>query len=368
MILFRGNDVAGSIADTSLLLLPGSNVVISLLTHQRLLKNFVFDLEFANSLYTEDNRLTGDPGMTPLPLVSKLIVNNISTSGSNAIDASFGYDSRPFDLKVRFRQIDPGFRSMGTYYMQNNIRNITVEPSLTLSKERYVISGSLGFQRDNLKETLAHQTNRTIGSVRVSANPLKWYRADLNYSNYDINQTSGINPLDPLSTINRISQTTSSISLMQNFSLTGKTIMQNLLVTVNDQAMTDHVNNTGNSFRTLVAMGSYIIGYLPLKLNLSLTWSYSSVDMPVTQNTIYGPAASLSASMLKGRLSMAMTGSRFANYIDDNLYNHITTATLTASYKITKKHLVRSRFYMNQGTGTSAYTETKGEFGYGFIF
>ena len=368
MVLFRGNDVAGSIADTSLLLLPGSNTVMSLITHQRFLKNFVFDLEFANSLYTEDNRLTGDPGITPIPLVRKLIVNNISTTSSNVIDASFGYDTKPFDMKVRFRQIDPGFRSMGTYYMQNNVRNITIEPSLNLAKDKYIISGSLGFQRDNLKETLAHQTNRTIGSVRVSANPIKWYRADLNFSNYDIDQTSGINPLDPLNTINRISQTTSSISLMQNFSLIGKTTVQNLVVTVNDQVMTDHVNDTGNSFKTLVAMGSYVIGYLPLKMNLSLTYSYSSFDMPSSENTIHGPAGSLSASMLKGRLSMAMAGSRFANYIDNSLYSHITSATLSTTYKITKKHIVRARLYINKSNGTSSYTETKGEFGYGFLF
>ncbi|MBE0667665.1 MAG: hypothetical protein IH593_08320, partial [Bacteroidales bacterium] len=203
MVLFRGNDVTGSLADSSQLLLPGSNTVISLITHQKLYKSFVFDLEFANSIYTEDNRLSGEPGVTLVPVISKLIINNLSTTSSNAIDASFGYDSKPFDLKIRFRQLDPGFRSMGTYFMQNNIRNITLEPLVSLSKDKYVIAGSLGFQRDNIKESLAHQTNRTIGSVRVSANPLKWYRADLNFSNYDIDQTSGLNPLDPQNTLNR---------------------------------------------------------------------------------------------------------------------------------------------------------------------
>jgi len=368
MVLFRGTDVTGSLADSSQILLPGSNTVISLITHQKLFKSFIFDLEFANSIYTEDNRLSGEPGVTLLPLVSKLIINNMSTTSSNAIDASFGYDSKPFDLKLRFRQLDPGFRSMGTYFMQNNVRNITIEPLVSLSQGKYIFSGSLGFQRDNLKESLAHQTNRTIGSVRVSANPISWYRADANYSNYDIDQTSGINPLDPQSTLNRISQTTSSISLVQNFSLTGKVLSQNLMVTVNNQVMSDHVNNNGNSYKTLVAMGSYVIGYMPLKVNLALTYSYSSFDMPVSENTLHGPAASLSASLLKGKISMALTGSRFSNIIDKNLYGHITAGTLSTTCKITKKHLFRARFYINKSTGTSSYTETKGELGYGFIF
>ncbi len=368
VIIFRGTDVAGSIADTSQLLLPGSNTVISFLTHQKLLKDFVFDLEFANSIYTEDKRLDGEPGITLLPLINKLIETNISTISSNAIDASFGYDTKPFDLKVRFRQIDPGFRSMGTYFMQSNVRNITIEPSVSLAADKYVIAGSLGFQRDNLKESLAHQTNRTIGSVRVSANPVKWYRADINFSNYDIDQKAGLNPLDPLSTINQISQTTSNISLIQNLSFNSKSLSQNVMLTLNDQVMTDHVSNTGNTYKTLVAMGSYIIGYIPLKINMALTYSYSTFDMPSMVSTFHGPAATLSASLLKSRISIAVAGSRLSNILDNNLSGHITSGSFSTTFKITKMHMVRARLYVNNSTGTNSYTETKGEFGYGFIF
>ncbi len=368
VIIFRGSDVAGSIADTSQLLLPASNTVISFLTHQKLMKDFVFDLEFANSIYTEDKRLDGEPGMTLIPLINKLIETNVSTISSNAIDASFGYDTKPFDLKVRFRQIDPGFRSMGTYFMQSNVRNITIEPSLSLAADKYVIAGSLGFQRDNLKESLAHQTNRTIGSVRVSANPVKWYRADINFSNYDIDQKAGLNPLDPLSTINQISQTTSNISLVQNLSFNSKSLSQNIMVTLNDQVMTDHVSNTGNTYKTLVAMGSYIIGYMPLKISMALTYSYSTFDMPTMVNTFHGPAATLSASLLKSRISIAIAGSRLSNILDSNLSGHITSGSFSTTYKITKMHMVRARLYVNNSTGTNSFTETKGEFGYGFIF
>jgi len=368
IIIFRASDVSGSIADTSQLLLPGSNTVVSFITHQKLLKDFVFDLELANSIYTEDNRLDGEPGMKLIPVISNLIGTNISTTSSNAIDASFGYDSKVFDLKMRLRQIDPGFQSMGTYFMQNNIRNITIEPSLSLSGDKYIIAGSLGFQRDNLKESLAHQTNRTIGSVRVAANPVKWYRADINYSNYDIDQKAGLNPLDPLSTINQISQTTSSINLVQNLSFVGKSLSQNIMVTLNNQLMTDHVNATGSSYRTFVAMGSYVIGYMPLRINLALNYSYSTFDIPTAVNTFHGPSASLSSSLMKGRLSLAVAGSRLSNILDNNLSGHITSGSFSTTFKITKMHMVRARLYVNNSTGTKSFTETKGELGYGFIF
>ncbi|TFH48687.1 MAG: hypothetical protein E4G92_03110, partial [Bacteroidia bacterium] len=138
---------------------------------------------------------------------------------------------------------------------------------------------------------------------------------------------------------------------MQNFSLTGKSLSQNLMLTINDQAMTDHVNNSGNSYKTLVAMGSYVISYMPLKVNLALTYSYSSFDMPTSENTLHGPSASLSALLLKGNIRMSLAGSRFSNIIDNDLYGNITTASLSAVFKITKMHMVKARLYINNSTG-----------------
>jgi hypothetical protein len=366
-VLFRGIDVAGSLDDPGQTVLPGANSVFSVITHQKFLKKILFDLEFANSIYTEDTRLSGDPGKTMPPVYSLLITNNITTTSSNAIETSLGYDSKVFDIKFKFKQLDPGFRSMGTFFMQNNIRNITIEPALSLAKNKYVIGGSLGFQRDNLKNSLAHQTNRTIGSVRFTGNPVNWYRADITYSNYDIAQTAGLNPLDPDNTLNQVSQTTQSINVIQNFSLTGKTISQNLLLSLNDQLMTDHVNNSGD-FKTLVAMGSYVIGYMPLRMNLSLTYTYSSFDLPGNVSLLHGPSVSWSASMLKSRLNLSLACSRFSNIINDVDSGNISAYSLSSTLKIAKRHIAKLRLYVNNGSGISPYTETKGELGYGFIF
>ncbi len=368
LVLFRGIDVRSSIADTSKTILPGANAVFSLITHQKFLKVMTFDLEFANSIYTENTRLTGDPGMSLAPVYSGLIDKNISTTSSIAIDASMAYDSKIFDLKLRFRQLDPGFRSMGTFFMQNNLRNITIEPTLKLSGDKYTVGGSLGFQRDNLKNSLAHQTNRTIGSVRVSGNPVKWYRADITYSNYDLNQTAGLNPLDPLNTLSQISQTTQSLNVIQNFTVTGKNFSQNLLISLNDQIMTDHVNNSGSSYKSLVTMGSYIIGYIPLRMNLALTYTYSTFNLPGNETLIQGPTIAWSTSLLKNNLSLSLTGSRFSNTLNNVSSGNISTYSVSSTYKITKKHVAKLRFYVNDGSGTTPYTETKGEIGYAFIF
>jgi hypothetical protein len=365
LILFRASDVTGSIGDTGQLVLPAANVVFSMVTHQKFLKQFVFDLEFANSVNTEDTRLNGDPGENLPPVYARLIEQNISTISSNAIETALGYDSKVFDLKLRFKQLDPGFRSLGTYFMQNNLRNITIEPTVSLAANKYIFGGSLGFQRDNLKKSLAHQTNRTIGSVRFTGNPVQWYRADLTYSNYDINQVAGLNPLD---TLNKISQTTQSINLVQNFSLNGKRLSHNLLVSLNDQIMTDRNKNSGSSYKSLTTMGSYVIGYMPLRMNLSLTYTYCHVDLPGNNSRIYGPTVAYATALLKSSLSLSVAWSRFSNILNGASAGIISTYSINSTYKIKKKHVAKLRIYINDGALSTPYTETKAELGYAFIF
>jgi len=365
LILFRAADVTGSISDTGQLVLPTANVVFSLVTHQKFLKQFVFDLEYANSVNTEDTRLNGEPGENLPPVYSRLIERNTSTLSSNAIETALGYDSKVFDLKLRFKQLDPGFRSLGTYFMQNNLRNITIEPMVSLAANKYIIGGSLGFQRDNLKKSLARQTNRTIGSVRLTGNPVQWYRADLTYSNYDISQAAGLNPMD---TLNKISQTTQSINLVQNLSLNGQRLSHNLLVSLNDQIMTDRNKHTGSSYKSLTAMGSYVIGYMPLRMNLSLTYTYCHVDLPGSDSKIHGPTVAYATALLKSSLSLSFAWSRFSNILNGASAGIISTYSINSTYKIKKKHVAKLRIYINDGALVTPYTETKAELGYAFIF
>jgi hypothetical protein len=365
LIIFRAADLTSSIADTGQFVLPAANAVFSMVTHQKLLKNFVFDLEFANSIITEDTRLNGDPGEKLPPVYGGLIERNISTQSHNAVEIAMGYDSKTFDLKLKFKQLDPGFRSLGTYFMQNNLRNITIEPTVTFPGNKYIIGGSLGFQRDNLKNSLIRQTNRTIGSVRFTGNPVKWYRADITYSNYDISQAAGINPLD---TLNKISQTTQSFNLIQNFNFNSENISHNLLLSLNNQVMTDRNKSTGSSYKSLTSMGSYVIGYLPLRMNLSLTYTYCDIDLPGNKSRIHGPTVAYSAAFLKSSLNVSLAWSRFSNILNDESLGTISTYSLNSTYRIKKKHVAKLRIYINDGALITPYTETKAELGYAFIF
>jgi hypothetical protein len=373
LIFFKGHDVLNSIDTISQqAIAPAENVVLSLITKQKFLNNFEFYLEYANGIFTKDLRLDSVPVEQISGPFSGLISNNISTTQSNAIESYLGYSEKIFFIKLRFKQIDPGFRSLGAYYMQNNLRNITIEPTVKFSKNKYLIGSSLGFQRDNLKNTLAQQTNRTIWSLRFSGKPVKWYNLDVQYSNFDIDQQKGNYELDSLY---EISQTTRSYTVTQNINLAGKVFMQNFLITLNNQKLTDKNSNTENinSYNSNMFMGSYMLSYIPLRMNLNFTYSFSHFELALMDAKIYGPVIAYSASLLKGNMNVAVSNSFLKNKINDEISSKINILSISASYRIKKKHVIKARYNLHDNNSvdtstTGSYKETKGELGYSFIF
>ncbi|HUW06784.1 MAG TPA: hypothetical protein VMW01_11050 [Williamwhitmania sp.] len=371
-VLFKGHDILNSIDTLSQhSVAPAENVVFSIITKQRFLKKFEFYLEYANSIFTKDARLDSLPPSGISSPFSGLIAKNSSTSQGSAIETYFGYSMKVFNIKLRFKQIDPGFNSLGTYFIQNDLRNITIEPGVNLASGKYIIGSSLGFQRDNLKNTLTQQTNRTIWSMRFSARPINWYNLDVSYSNFEISQSKANYSLDSLY---KISQTTQSITVTQNFSVTGTTFMHNFLLSFNNQKLTDNnkVTENTNSYTTNMWMGSYMVSYMPLRLNMSLTYTYSHFKLDIMDTKYFGPVISFSTSFFKNKMNLALSDSYFNNRVNSLDVSNINILSFTTSYRLKKNHQFKARYNLHTNNAMdasiSSYRETTGEIGYSFIF
>lgn len=372
MIYLKAKDRIGSITEEEQkIVLPGENAVISIVTKQKFLKKFDFQMEFSNSIYTKDIRVEQDSGVNVPSLFAGLVTQNSTTTHSKAIESSVAYNSSSFDFKVRFKHIDPGYRSMGTYFMQNDLQNITLEPTVKLLKSKYTLGGSLGFQHDNLKNSKAQQTNRVIGALNISANLVKWYRLNMSYSNYGINQRSGLYEID---TLVELTQTTNSLNLTQNFNVQGKKFMQNFVIVYNKQSLRDKNSNTAkfSEYTNNTLMGTYVLSYIPLRLNVTLTYNYTQFELPSVNTTIMGPVISCSGAFLKNKLMISLSKSNFANYLDDVRSSTINTFVTNFSYRHLKNHMLKFSFYVNKNKALNSsltnVTEQKGELGYAYVF
>ncbi len=192
LILFKGWDVPGSIErpTDSLLVKPQENIVFALKTRQRFFNRLTWDADVGLSGLT-GNLFAGGSAREDIPLdgiISSLFKVNYSTQFLKAINTSLALRLNFMNISLKYEHIDPEYNTMGAYFFNNDVENITVAPSWSMIKRKLRVSGSLGWQRNNLFDNRVNQTNRRIGSLRVNFIPTSKVAVTGSYTNYQINQ------------------------------------------------------------------------------------------------------------------------------------------------------------------------------------
>jgi hypothetical protein len=377
LVLFHGKDDPRSIDVDSLTasLTPAENLVAGVYTRQRFLKDFTFEFELAQSLYTRNTHFTEpdslDDDFLVSPFVSLMKNRNISTAHSTAIDGAIGYGKEVFNVRLRFRQIDPNYQSMGAYFFQNDIRNITVEPSVTLFNSALQINGSFGYQTDNVDGQRASTTKRKIGSAVVSGRIGNRYTGNLTYSNYDIGQAAGTVELD---TLIEVSQTTRSWSMMHNLMFQGESLHHNIMASYNFQSLNDNNPSTAlySEYNSATWMASYFVLVVSLRLNITGSYTHTVFEMPSRKTVIHGPTVAVSKSFFNNVFNTSLSYASLAQLIDDAAYQTINRLMVNTSYRPARRHRFSLRFYLNrsanEGENVKPFRETKGDIGYAYTF
>lgn len=379
IILFKGWDDASSLdVDPAFKnIMPAENFIVSFVTHQKLGKRFNFEFEYAKSLYVLDSRVSAPDtsGKGFLEPFSFLYKSNSSSYLSSALDSKFGYSGQIFTLNIRYKRVEPDFRSMGAYFFQNDLENITIEPMLKFNKEKYTLSASLGLQHDNLNNKLPNTTKRTIGSLNLNGTPSQRYNFNINYSNYDLGQSAGATPVDSLY---ELSQTTQNLSVNQNLNFMGETFVHYFIVSYNFQKLNDknRLLYQSNSFTTNILIASYMVSYMPVNLNITIGYSYTTFDLSSAETSYMGPNLSISKSFMKNTLAVSLSENLFTNSSTDNntletTENNLNRVSLNLTYRLAKKHRFTVKGYINKSTSDTVsnnYNEKRGELGYVYTF
>jgi hypothetical protein len=119
LILLRAKDFKESIENVDQLeITPAENVVWSLVTSQKITKWLSFSGEFAQSVYTNDDRIDtmGANFKKESNFISNaLIKTNSSTKRSNVIDGNIQLGSEKYKLGLHYKRIGADYQSMGAY-------------------------------------------------------------------------------------------------------------------------------------------------------------------------------------------------------------------------------------------------------------
>ncbi|HRZ41482.1 MAG TPA: hypothetical protein P5228_02135 [Bacteroidales bacterium] len=352
---------------------PAQNVVLGINTRLPLGKKLMFETEVAGSVYASNMKAHGFEAVEELPSWignNSILKINVSSEFATAIRSSLLFKEKNFSSKLEYRRIDPDYKSMGAYYFTTDVEQATIAPSVTLFKRKLLVRGSVGVQRDNLRNTKKATTVRAISSASVSFNPVPAFGLDVNYSNYSNNQRPGTLPL-----IDSLKQyhTTANFSVTPRVLLVRPEKQHLLFLVVSRMELNDK-----NAWTALYTENRALILNLNYNLNLvkrNLTILGGLIHNRLENSTINlqttGLTAGISKSLLEARLQAGWNNSLVFNHSGQEGF--IYTTNMQATYQINKHHNLRIGLYLTSAkykdeTQNPSFHETKGDFGYVYTF
>ncbi|TVQ42086.1 MAG: hypothetical protein EA362_13925 [Saprospirales bacterium] len=192
--LFKGWDDANSIPNVpdSLQIFPEENLAFGLSFRKSLFGNFSVSFDGAASAFSRDIRKE-EIDEEILNKFSFLFTSRYSSRVATAMNASLDYTQGRFFTGLRYQRIDPYYQTMGAHYNLGDIENYTLNMSMNILSGTTTLSGSIGFERNDLLKLRLSSTERIIGSVGIQYQSQEGNSLGLGYHNY----TTSTGQFDP---------------------------------------------------------------------------------------------------------------------------------------------------------------------------
>jgi hypothetical protein len=371
LIFLKAKDDSTTLKQTTndSLVAPAANVAFGLNMHFTLAEPLTVDIEGALSLMTNDIRL---PVMTDefSTRMKKLIPVNLSTEYYTALRASLTWQKPLYSLGLSYNRIDPDYKTMGIYFINNDLENITFTPSFYLFKKKFRFSGSAGYQHDNLRKTKRATTMRTIWNLSLAYDPVSWFGFDLSYANFSTSQKAGNIPLtDSLKCYN----VSKSFSLNPRLLFVRERHIHSILISYNLNDYIDRNSNTdANTTHATTALLNYSLTFIKSQIGMTGGLSYISSRNSLAETTMYGGSASFGKPFFGNKLYCSLGESVQTTEIASQ-NGLVFNTNASVRYQPHPKHTFSLQIYFVNNTfsdknSANAYNQSKGDLSYVFTF
>ncbi|WP_224484620.1 hypothetical protein [Robertkochia aurantiaca] len=305
-----------------------SNKAISLLAATRVLKNIDLQLEYGVSALRRMESL-----MVTQSDRNDSIAERQGVSYFKALNSRISYALDKGAVALAYERVDPEYESLGAYYFNNDLENITLNFSRQLFGDRLRFSGSAGLQRDNLKDQKSSRMNRLVSAVNTSFTISDKLSLTAGYSNFKAytnlrkpeeyaGQASRFESLDTLNyyqisqngqvSINRLwtDKAKHAHNLSYQFSMQSS---------ANQQQGRNIENGEASFYNHSIAYG---ITYPEVAVSAGLTGNLTIDRSQIGGGTVYGPAFHAAKRFLKtinSRLSLAWNHTRRSTQSGSNI-------------------------------------------------
>ena len=170
--------------DTLQIARPEQNLVLTAAASHKINKLIDVSFEYGRSILTRD--VDAAPLADPNPGLGLfgLIDPNVTTTAANAYKIAVGLQPKFGRLSIAYERIDPGYRSHGALFFQNDFENFTAALSAPFFDGKVNLSVNGGVQRNDLDGQKASDLNRLIGAFTGSWQVNKRFGINLGASNF----------------------------------------------------------------------------------------------------------------------------------------------------------------------------------------
>jgi hypothetical protein len=294
---------------------PQQNVAISFSGRKQIFKRVFAEAEYAVSALNNDIRANREDSLTAAPsknLVKGLLPENATSRYYDALNAGIGYQGNWYTIQAKYERVAPEYQTLGAYFFNNDMENMTLAPSVRLFKNTLNLSTNAGLQRNNLDATRAATNKRMVGSFSSTYVPNEHWNLMLSYSNFT--SYTNIRPqADPffqnqLDTLNfyQVNQTMNG-AIGHNF---GKQdAPQSLMFNASYQLANDRASYMEggqlSDFVNLNMAYSYVL--TPLNTSFSIAGNYFTNNAAGMKSTMWGPSISLNRSFMEKTLRASVS-------------------------------------------------------------
>ena len=382
-ITFAAKDIVNSLRfkPDSLQIFPKQNLAVSWLGSYKFTKALVANVEYAISALTGDIRDATAGGKGGNNMLKGFITANNSTAYYKAIKTQLNYTYVKSTIGIGYERIDPGYETLGAYYFNNDLENITVNFSQFLLKEKANIAVRFGFQHDDLNGQKSGMNKRSITSVNMNYSPNRRFYSTFSYSNFQtfmnikpqfqyINQLTQYQNLDTLN----FAQISQNANLNINYLFAKRknnthtlNLNFNFLDAADKQGGIIRKGNASDFYNTALAY-SFLLDSLNISFTTAFNASYNTIGRNVFLTL--GPTISVNGKFLKKKIIAGVSTSYNNSSTLGIQQRKVLNIRCNASYVYMKKHHVNLSMLI-QSTNVLMRKKTNdlvGTLGYNFNF
>lgn len=350
--MIRIQDIKNSlaIAPDSVNIFPKANFAMSVEGRYKLTRSLQVEVVTGFSFLTNDLRAKKD-SITNFTrdIISVFTTVNATTNIYKALKTNMTYTIGSSNLGIGYERIDPGYQTLGAYYFNNDLENITINFAQQLFKNKLNLSMSVGTQKDDLNNEKTGKNRRMVSAINASINASKRFTSSISYTNFQTftnikPQFQYINQLTPYSNLDTLNyrQLSQSANVNANFILRSDKEKSKILnVNLSFQDSYDEqggIISKGNASQFYNLSLNYTSVRVPKNFNLSggLNATYNTIG---TNDMITaGPTVMIGKLFLDRKLRTNFSASYNMTVQQKELMQKIIAGRFTAGYTLLKKH------------------------------